>query len=368
MNVSTIPTRTGRISAILLITWFGLSTMAGADQAFAMPSSSAVSGKSAGRETWLNASPEVRTRLGEQIGEAGGRQLAERMGLKALFDGSAGKTNPQGFDQVYRASDGTVHVFECKANSSVIGKPTYTGGYAQGTPEHAVKASERLLASVSASEAQRSAARAVVEAAAEGRLQTHLVRTRHLLGEVTGTVVEQHLNCTDEAMRLARALRASFPELAPAKVGDSLAEAGGVMVKYCVPGKIRKIPGLAGPTIVIGLAADSYQRYEDAQAVEAAYESGAITREECAEAHARTAGEMAGGWAGAAAGATAGAIAGASLGAWGGPIGSAIGAFTGGAIGGVGGYLAGESAGGYLAESACQTWEAPATEETPPAP
>ena len=112
---------------------------------------------------------------------------------------------PQGPDMVYRAGDGIVHVIEAKGGSGQLG---HAYGCPQGSSEWAVKSAERILNSQAANPTEKLAAQAVVEAARDGRLQVHLVRTSHILGEPTGVALEQTMPCSKEAQQLA----SSIPE------------------------------------------------------------------------------------------------------------------------------------------------------------
>ena len=170
---------------------------------------------------WINASLQQRIRLAETLGEKGTRDIARLKGLRPLLDGLK-RTLPQGPDQVYRGLDGMIHVFEAKGGSSQLG---HAYGYPQGSPEWAVKSAERMLRSSKASVAERRAAKAIIEAAAKGKLKVSVVRVSHVLGEPTSTVVQQSVNCTDEATRLAKS---SLDDLgrAATRTTDDLARAG----------------------------------------------------------------------------------------------------------------------------------------------
>ena len=151
---------------------------------------------------WLNASTEERRLLAEELGENGAMRWARKQGWRPLIE-SGKRTVPQGPDMVYRAGDGIVHVIEAKGGSGQLG---HAYGYPQGSPEWAVKSAERILKSEAASATERLAAQAVVDAAREGRLQVHVVRTSHILGEPTGVALEQTVQCSKEAEKLASSI------------------------------------------------------------------------------------------------------------------------------------------------------------------
>jgi hypothetical protein len=152
----------------------------------------------------LNASTEERRLLAEKLGENGAMRWARQQGWRPLLE-SGKRTVPQGPDMVYQAGDGIVHVIEAKGGSGQLG---HAYGHPQGSPEWAVKSAERILKSQAASATEKQAAQAVIEAARDGRLQVHLVRTSHVLGEPTGMALEQTMQCSKEAEKLA----SSIPE------------------------------------------------------------------------------------------------------------------------------------------------------------
>ena len=126
--------------------------------------------------------------------------MAVSKGYETVFDGR-GKRLLQGPDQVYKASDGRLIVYEAKGGSSQLG---HAYGYPQGSSEWAVESAKRVLRSPKAGLEERAAAREILEAAARGKLAIHVVRTNHVLGEPTTTVLEQSSEITRNASRLAR--------------------------------------------------------------------------------------------------------------------------------------------------------------------
>jgi hypothetical protein len=151
---------------------------------------------------WLNASTEERRLLAEKLGENGAMRWARKQGWQPLLE-SGKRTVPQGPDMVYRAGDGIVHVIEAKGGSGQLG---HAYGHPQGSPEWAVKSAERILKSQAANPTEKLAAQAVIEAARDGRLQVHVVRTSYVLGEPTGVALEQTMQCSKEAEKLASAI------------------------------------------------------------------------------------------------------------------------------------------------------------------
>ncbi len=156
------------------------------------------------RERWINATPEERVKIGEEIGEYGGRMKAKEMGLKPIFDGRVGKAIPQGPDQVYyNPKTGEVFVFECKANSSPL---NHSFGHKQGTVEHTIKSAERVLKSPKSSPQQKEAAKRVLQAASEGKLKVVVVRTFHEYGKFKKIIIESIAKSTPSTMNMARAI------------------------------------------------------------------------------------------------------------------------------------------------------------------
>lgn len=157
------------------------------------------SGPTPSQKAWLKAADYQRIKIAEQIGEIGARQLSESNGWITLLE-EGHNIFPQGPDQIYQGQDGTVHVVEAKGGSSQLG---HAYGYRQGTPEWAVKSAERLVKSKTATEPERWAAKQVLEAAAKGKLEVHVIRTPHVLGEAMKPTLVQSLKCTEQASQLA---------------------------------------------------------------------------------------------------------------------------------------------------------------------
>ena len=307
------------------------------------------------QEQWLKATPEQRVGLAESLGEDGARALAKKNRYEVIYDG-LDRTLPQGPDQVYRAADGRIIVYEAKGGSSSLGRAY---GYEQGTPEWAVESAKRVLESAKAGTAEKTAASEILTAAAERRLTVEVVRTKHRLGEPFAAVVEQSLNTTDDAARLAKAALDSIVR-AVATALDDAARASGQVIddrgqrlgKIAKTAPRTKAGRLAGKALLpLGLVVDGTYRVTDATAVEEQFAGGRITQQEREIEHAKNGAGFVGGWGGAWAGAEVGAATGGAIGTAivPGP-GTAIGAVVGGTVGGVTGYFAGEAAAAKAAE------------------
>ena len=128
---------------------------------------------------WHQASLDERIRLAEHLGEEGAEAFADKKGYQPLLR-NGDKSLPQGFDQVYRAKDGSIVVIEAKGGTSAIDRAY---GCEQGTPEWAVHAAKKRVAQSSkASVAEQQAARLVLEVAQQG------IRPSKLSGPGTSAV------------------------------------------------------------------------------------------------------------------------------------------------------------------------------------
>lgn len=321
------------------------------------------------QQTWLDATINDRVLLSEELGEEGGRAFAKSKGWETVYDGKSWSTI-HGPDQVYRGADGTVHMIEAKGGSGQLGRGY---GHAQGSSEWAVESAKRVLRSSSATEAERRGAEAVLEGAAKGKLEVHVVRTTHTLGEPHVAKLEQTVKCSEQATKMAKeAITAVAKSTTKAikKVADASDDAVRVADDFvCVGDDLLRstddvaraasgssglvvrapVPNL-GPAIV---ALDAGFRVVDGVETERQYDAGVISDHERVVAHGRNAAGMVGGMAGAYAGAEGGTVAGAAIGTFICPgIGTAIGGFVGGLFGGVGGYVAGDAVAAGVAEAA----------------
>lgn len=316
--------------------------------------------KTSNQEKWLKASPQQRIEIAEEIGEDGARRLARSKGWVPLLE-EGKKMFPQGPDQIYRGSEGIVHVVEAKGGGSQLG---HAYGYPQGTPEWAVKSAERIVMSQTATDLEKKAAMEVIEAAAKGKMEIHVIRTRHVLGEPGKPVIEQSVKCTKQASEMARlslgTIAMQMPKRNPrasvlpstserrvankvddtsraaAKVGKATGKAASTFGKAA--SKAAKIAGPAGLVIEAGV------RGSDVIDTERKFQAGEITEEERRVNHAENAGGLVGGVGGAACGAAAGAAIGAPFGG----IGAVPGAVIGGVIGGIAGGVVGDTVGGKV--------------------
>ena len=329
---------------------------------------------------WLSSTPPERIRLSEGIGEVGAGKFARGRGWKLIMNGK-NSSLPQGFDQVYSSFDDVIHVVEAKGGTSQLGRGY---GYLQGTPEWAVKAAERTLKSTKASVAEKEAARAVLKAARSGRLQVHVVRTNHVLGKPTTTVVEHTAKSSDDAVKLANsviddlaskginvlddAVRAGddATRVANGLIDDATRSADDVARPASSAGKgasrITKALRVASKVAIpVAIGVDVGVRIKSGMDIEKKFADGEFTQQQREVEHAKNTTGMAGGWGGAGAGAWAGGKVGAGIGSYGGPWGTAIGGAVGGVGGGIAGYIGGEAALETVAECAVDAIHAAGT-------
>lgn len=307
------------------------------------------------QQTWLKASPQERAKIAESLGEEGGRAMAKSKGYEPIFDGFD-KSIPQGPDQVYRAPDGRVIVYEAKGGSGQLG---HAYGHPQGSAEWAVESAKRVLRSTKATVRQKTAAHEILKAASQGNLEVHVIRTSHVLGEPTAAILEQSANTSETAIGLAKEALGSLKR--GTTQGGNAVRTGTEVVEdlgkstdgatKAVSNSGRVLRGAAKATVVVGVGVDVGLRASDAANVERQYAEGKITQHDRVVKHAGNAGGFVGGWTGAYGGAEAGAIAGGAVGAAFGGVGAPIGAAIGGIVGGIGGYCAGDWAGTKAAEA-----------------
>lgn len=291
------------------------------------------------QQQWLAATPNERMRLAEAIGDDGARVMAKAKGYDLIYDGSS-RTLPQGPDQVYRGKDGRVIVYEAKGGSGQLG---HAYGYPQGSTEWAVESAKRVLRSTKASEAEQRAAKEIIEAAAIGKIEVHVVRTSHILGEPTAAVLEQSVRCSDEASRLAQT---AISDVSKATAGsiDDVSRASDDLARVAAEGStVAKT--LSKVALPVAVAVDAGIRVCDSIDTEQRFAAGQITMQQREVEHARNTAGLAGGWTGAWAGAQLGSLSGGAAGTAVAPgPGTAIGGVVGGVAGGVAGYVGGEMA------------------------
>ncbi len=301
------------------------------------------------QQQWLAATPYERQRLAEKIGEDGARTFAKQKGWDIISDGLE-KVVPQGPDQVCRGADGTVHVIEAKGGSSRLG---WAYGHPQGSADWAVESAKRVLRSPSAGPVEKRAAQAVLESAAQSKLQVHVVRTKHCLGEPMVAVLEQTTRTSPGARRAAADAIKDLARAAQHSAGSMSHDAGrAARIAAETTDDVARSSARAGNTVlqraakgavVVGAAVDVGLRVKDGVGIEQQYRAGEISQQQREVLHARNAAGMAGGWGGAAAGAWIAAQAAAPIAAATGPAAPYV---EGGAAfaGSVAGYIGGEKA------------------------
>lgn len=242
----------------------------------------------------------------------------------------------------------SVHVFEAKGGTGQLG---HAYGHPQGSAEWAVESARRVLSSAKATPPQKRAAQEILHAASRGELVVDVVRTSHIQGEPTTTMIEQSVGMTKAARKMAaEALKGAGKAGAATGKGVAGSAEGASAAARGASGKILR--GAAKTTVVVGVVVDGGLRVNDAMQVERRHARGEIGQHERVVKHAGNGGGFVGGWGGAAAGAKGGAAAGGAIGAVFGGVGAPIGAAIGGVLGGICGYWAGEWAGAAAAESA----------------
>ena len=158
-----------------------------------------------------------------------------------------------------------------------------------------------------AGSAEKAAAEVVLKAATQGRLEVHVVRTKHILGEPTAVVLERSMGSTTNAARLATS---ALDELArSATTGTRAATSGAETVASATEGAARatqpvaKVLGtVAKGAVVVGVAADIGLRVHTGAEIEGRFARGELGQQGREVAHARNAAGMVGGWGGAWAG------------------------------------------------------------------
>ncbi len=139
----------------------------------------------------------IRRIISEEIGMEGARRYALETGCEPLYQGTVGQG--RGFDFVFRDCN-RIKVIEAKGNTSRL-KPTY--GHMQGTPENVRAVAEDVLARSSASADEKAAAKEVLKAMKEGRLDIEVVRTEHVYGKPKPTRVEGSVSVNSNTTRLS---------------------------------------------------------------------------------------------------------------------------------------------------------------------
>ncbi|NLX94728.1 MAG: hypothetical protein GXY83_00990 [Rhodopirellula sp.] len=126
--------------------------------------------------------------IAEEIGLEGARKYAVETGCDPLYVGKARQGT--GFDLVFR--DGNrIKVIEAKGGGSQVKR---FRGHWQGTPEYTRAVAEDVLARSSASADEKAAAKEVLKAMEESRLDIEVVRTEHVQGKPLPTRVESSVS------------------------------------------------------------------------------------------------------------------------------------------------------------------------------
>ena len=131
------------------------------------------------RLPWIEATLNQRILLAEKIGEQGRARFAAEQGWIKLL----GSRNPgihQGPDSVYwDKRSGRLRVLEAKGGTSPL---KWTFNSRQGTNLNAIRSARFVLLSSKATLMEKVAAARVIVAAQQGRLDTGVIRTTHVLG------------------------------------------------------------------------------------------------------------------------------------------------------------------------------------------
>lgn len=297
------------------------------------------------QQIWLNSTVDQRVKLAEQLGDDGARAFAKSKGWTPVFDGT-NRGIAQGPDQVYRGMNDLAHVIEAKGGSGQLG---HAYGHVQGSSEWAVESAKRVLRHPNATEVERRGAALILDAAAKGNLQVHVIRTSHVLGEPTVAVLEQTVKCSDEAARLAKAAFADVARATTPAIDDVARSANTASRAAAETGNVSKT--VSKVALPVAATVDAGFRVRDSIETEQRFAAGEITSQQREVAHVRNVAGMAGGWAGAWGGAKLGTAGGAAAGTAVAPgPGTAIGGVVGGVAGGVAGYFGGEAIAASAAE------------------
>ena len=204
---------------------------------------------------WIEAPLNQRILLAEKIGEQGrARFAAERGWIKIL--GFRNRGIHQGPDSVYwDKRSGRLRVLEAKGGTSPL---KWYFNSRQGTNLNAIRSAKRVLLSLKATHTAKVAAARVIVAAQQGRLETGVIRTSHVLGTPGTPKLEgewDHAKVRKEASEIEQELIRKKPD-ARAVFRYAHKEQSFAMLKYRA---IRGLPyiGFAG---TLGLGWDTYQQ------------------------------------------------------------------------------------------------------------
>ena len=300
---------------------------------------------------WQQSSIQNRILIAEKIGEEGAKAFASVKGYEPILN-DADKAIRQGFDQVYRAKDGSIVVIEAKGGTSPIGRAY---GCEQGIPEWTVKAAKHIIENSKASVLEKEPAKMVLDAAKNGNLTTLVVRTKHILGQPYAAVLESTTKAGEAESKLAKSILEeiktdSNPKQLPttiSRVPDKTVKPAPSttssndkvsLEKISTGGQVLKTASKVLP--VIAVAYEGYQRVNESKNIEEQYSNGSITEQQREVEHAKNVAGGVGGLTGALVCVGPGAEAGAVIGTVFGPVGTVLGGFLGGVAGGVGGAIA----------------------------
>ena len=202
------------------------------------------------RIPWKEATLNQRILLAEKIGEQGrARFAAERGWIKIL--GFRNRGIRQGPDSVYwDKRSGRLRVLEAKGGTSPL---KWTFNSRQGTNLNAIKSAERVLLASKAPLMEKVAAARVIVAAQQGRLDTGVIRTNHVLGTPGNPKLKgewDHANVGKEARKIKQEINHNKPG-ARAIFRHAHKAQSFAMLKYRAP------QGLAG----IGFASELAGRF-----------------------------------------------------------------------------------------------------------
>ena len=211
------------------------------------------------RIPWKEANLNQRILLAEKIGEQGRAKFAaERGWIKIL--GSRNRGIHQGPDSVYwDQRSGRLRVLEAKGGTSPL---KWTFNSRQGTNLNAIKSAERVLQSSKATYTAKVAAARAIVAAQQGRLETGVIRTNHVLGaprnpELLGEW--DNANVRKGAIEIEQEIIRKNPD-SRTIFRHAHKEQSFAMLKYRTPRGLAII-GFAG---TLGLGWDAYQQSQTA--------------------------------------------------------------------------------------------------------
>ena len=200
-----------------------------------------------------------------------------------------------------------------------------------------------MLRSQNASAAEKTAAEAVLKAAAQGKLSVHVVRTSHVLGEPTAAVLQQSVKVSEVARKIAQTAVGGVTTATLQTADDA------VRVAANTTSTATALKVVANGAVIAGVAIDGGLRIQNGIETERKFASGEISVRKREASHAKAAAGMAGGWGGATGGAWVAGVAAAPVAAMAGPAAPVV-EVAAVVAGGVGGFIGGEATAGAAAE------------------